>query len=242
MRADQIMTRTVITIRPDQTVFDAAKIMLQNHISGLPVVDRDGVMVGIISEGDFLHRVEIGTQRKRSRWLEFFAGPGKAASDYVREQGRKVSELMTPDPLTIQASTQLDDIVEVMEKHSIKRLPVMTNYRLVGIVTRSNLLQAVSILASDVADPTGNDDLIRQNIITSIEKNDWATYGLGVIVKDGVVHLSGVVTDDRSRQASIVAAENVPGVKSVHDHMCWIDAMSGMYLNSLEDDRALRSV
>jgi CBS domain-containing protein len=242
MRADQIMTRTVVTIRPDQTIYDAAKIMLQHHISGLPVVDIAGKLVGIISESDFLHRIEIGTQKKRNRWLEFFVGPGKAASDYVREQGRKVGEVMTPDPHTVEASAQLNEVVEVMEKHHIKRLPVMTDHRLVGIVTRANLLQAVSILAGDVADPTCDDDRIRDNILTSIQKNEWSTFGLGVVVRDGVVHLSGVITDDRSRQASIVAAENIKGVKSVHDHLCWVDATSGMYLNSLEDERALRAV
>jgi CBS domain-containing protein len=235
MRADQIMTRAVITIRQEDTIFDAAKKMLQHHISGLPVVDAAGALTGIISEGDFLRRVEIGTQKRRGRWLRFLVGPGKAASDYVHEQGRKVGELMTPDPCTVTKDASLEEIVELMEKNNIKRVPVVDGDRLVGIVTRSNLVQAVSVMAGNVPDPTGDDDQIREKILKSVEQNDWATFGLGVIVKDGVVHLSGVITDERSRQASIVAAENVPGVKRVHDHLCWISGMAGMYVNSPED-------
>jgi predicted transcriptional regulator len=122
-----------------------------------------------------------------------------------------------------------------MEKNNIKRVPVVDEDRLVGIVTRSDLMQAVSAIADNVLGLTGNDDQIRDKILKVFEENDWATVGLGVIVKDGIVHLSGVITDERSRQASIVAAENVSGVKRVHDHLCWVGPMSGMYLNSSED-------
>jgi CBS domain-containing protein len=235
MRADQIMTQNVITIRPEGTIADAAKMMLKHHISGLPVVDEAGELRGIISESDFLRRVEIGTQKRRGRWLRILVGPGKAASEYVHEQGRKVREIMTTTPCTVTRDASLGDIVELMEKNNIKRVPVVDEDRLVGIVTRSNLMQAVSVIADNVPGPTGNDDRIRDKILKSFEENDWATVGLGVIVKDGVVHLSGVITDERSRQASIVAAENVPGVKRVHDHLCWVGPIAGMYLNSSED-------
>lgn len=241
MRADQVMTRNVITIKPGDTIVHAAQMMLQRHISGLPVVDDAGTLVGIISEADFLRRVEIGTQKRRGRWLQILLGPGKAASNYVHEQGRKVSELMTSDPCTITSETLLEDIVDLMEKNNVKRLPVVEGSRLAGIVTRSNLLQAVSGLAGQITGPSGNDDQMRDQIFQSIENKEWAIFGLGIIVKDGVVHLSGVITDDRLRRASIVAAENVAGVKAVHDHFCWVDAMSGMYLNSPEDDRNLRA-
>ncbi len=162
-------------------------------------------------------------------------GPGKAASEYVHEQGRKVREIMTTTLCTVTRDASLGDIVELMEKNNIKRVPVVDEDQLVGIVTRSNLMQAVSVVAENVPGPTGNDDQIRDKIFKSFEENDWATVGLGVIVEDGVVHLSGMITDQRSRQASIVAAENVPGVKRVHDHLCWVGPMSGMYLNSSED-------
>ena len=235
MRADQIMTRDVITIRPEGTIADAAKMMLRHHISGLPVVDEAGALRGIISEGDFLRRVEIGTQKRRGRWLRILVGPGKTASEYVHEQGRKVGEIMTSAVCTVTGDASLGDIVELMEKNNIKRVPVIDGDRLVGIITRSNLMQAVSVIADDIPSPTGDDDQIRDKILKCFEQNDWATVGLGVIVKDGVVHLSGMITDEGSRQASIVTAENVPGVKRVHDHLCWVGPIAGMYLNSSED-------
>jgi CBS domain-containing protein len=236
MRAHQIMTRQVITIAAGASIVDAANIMLDKHISGLPVVDDAGAVVGIVSQGDFIRRAEIGTERKRGRWLKFLVGPGAAASDFVRERGRKVEEIMTPDPCTVTEDATLEDIVELMERNHIKRLPVLRGDRLVGIVTRTNLLQAVAGLTRDVPDPTADDDHIRNRIINSIEKFDWTPFGLGVIVANGVVHLSGVITNEQSREASIAAAENVSGVTKVHDHLCWVEPMSGMYLNSPEDD------
>jgi CBS domain-containing protein len=241
MRAHQIMTRQVITIATDAPIVDAANTMLDKHISGLPVVDQAGKLVGIVSQGDFIRRAEIGTQRKRGRWLKFLVGPGTAASDFVHERGRKVGEIMTPDPCTVTEDATLEDIVELMERHNVKRLPVMRGDRLVGIVTRSNLLQAVAGLTRDVPDPTADDDHIRNHIIASVEKTDWAPFGLGVIVVNGVVHLSGVITNEQSREATIVAAENVSGVTKVHDHLCWVEPMSGMYLNSQEDEKVLRA-
>jgi CBS domain-containing protein len=239
MRAHQIMTRQVITVASGAAVLEAANTLLQNHISGLPVVDETGKLVGIVSQGDFIRRAEIGTQRKRGRWLKFLLGPGKAASDFVRERGRKVAEIMTADPCTVTEDATLEAIVELMERNNVKRLPVVRGDRLVGIVTRTNLLSAVAGLARDVPDPTADDDHIRSRIIASIEKADWAPFGLGVIVLNGVVHLSGVITNENSRQAAIVAAENVSGVSQVHDHLCWVEPMSGMYLNSTEDEDLL---
>jgi CBS domain-containing protein len=241
MRAHQIMTRKVFTVSPDTTVVDAANIMLRQHISGLPVTNIDGKLVGIISEGDFIHRAEIGTQRRRARWLRFLIGAGREAADFIREQGRKVGEIMTPNPSIISEDTSLEDIVKIMDKNNIKRLPVVRDGKIVGIVTRTNLLQAVSALAREVPDPTADDDHIRDRITFALEKNDWCPFGLSVIVRDGIVHLSGVITDDRARQAAVIAAENVIGVRKVHDHLCWVDPMSGMYINSPEDERLART-
>ena len=240
MRAHQIMTRQVITVATGAPIVEAANTMLQNHISGLPVVDETGKLVGIISQGDFIRRAEIGTQRKRGRWLKLLLGPGRVASDFVHERGRKVGEIMTLDPCTVTEDATLEDVVRLMEQNNIKRLPVMRGDQLVGIVTRSNLLQAVAELAQEVPDPTADDDHIRNHIITSIEKTDWGPFGLGVIVRNGNVHLSGVITNERSRQAAIVAAENVSGVRKVHDHLCWVEPTSGMYLNSQEDEALLK--
>ena len=236
MRAHQIMTRSVITVTPETSVVEAADIMLKRHISGLPVVDSAGALIGIISEGDFIRRSEINTGRKRSGFMKFILGAGREAADFVHEHGRKVGEIMTPEPLTINEETDLEQIVELMEKNDVKRLPVMNGNELAGIVTRANLLQAVASLARDIPDPTADDDHIRNRIINAMEKNHWCPWGLNVVVRDGIVHLSGVITEERSRQAAIVCAESVAGVKKVHDHLCWVEPMSGMYLNSQEDE------
>ena len=233
MRAHQIMTRSVVSITPDATILEAADTMLQHHVSGLPVVDAASKLVGIVSEGDFIRRGEIGTQRKRSRWRRLLGGAG--ATQCGREEGRKVSEVMTREPFTIAEDATLEEIVASMETNDIKRLPVMHGDKLVGIVSRANLLQAVASLAREIPDPTADDDHIRSRIIQALEKNDWCPFGLNVVVRDGIVHLSGVITDENSRQAAVVAAENISGVKKVHDHLCWVETMSGMYLESPED-------
>ena len=235
MRAHQIMTKPVTTVTPDTTIVEAANTMLQRRVSGLPVVDAQGRLVGIVSESDFIRRGELGTQRKRGRFLAFILGPGQAATDFVREHGRRVAEVMTPDPISITEDAPLEKIVALMEKNHVKRLPVMRGDRIVGIVSRANLLQAVASLARDIPDPTADDDHIRNRTIDALRKNDWCPQGLSVIVRDGIVHLSGIITDERSRQAAIVAAENVAGVNKVHDHLCWVDPMSGIYLIAPED-------
>jgi CBS-domain-containing membrane protein len=241
MRAHQIMTRPVFTVLPEATILEAANLMLARHISGLPVVDAAGILVGIVSEGDFIRRSEIGTQRKRSRLLNFILGPGQSATDFVHEHGCKISEIMTPDPVTINEDTSLETIVTLMEKNKLKRLPVIRDGRVVGIVTRGNLLQAVASLARRIPDPTADDDHIRNRIIDALGRKDWCPHGLSVVVRDGIVHLSGVITDDRSRQAAIVCAETIAGVKKVHDHLCWIDPMSGMYFIAPEDEELAKA-
>lgn len=235
MRAHQIMTRSVVTVTPETTILKAANIMLQRQVSALPVLDTAGRLVGLVSEGDLIRRIEIGTQRKRGRWLKLLLGPGRAATDFVHEHGRKVAEVMTPDPFTVTEDTTLEQIVESMEVNGVKRLPVMRGNQLVGIVSRANLLQAVASLAREIPDPTADDDHIRRRIIDVLERSDWRPIGFGVVVREGIVHLSGIITEERSRQAAIVAAENISGVKKVHDHLCWVEPMSGMYLESPED-------
>lgn len=241
MRAHQIMTRQVITTTPEASIAEAARVMLEHHISGLPVVNDVGQLVGIVSQGDFLRRAEIGTQRRRPRWLRILTGWGEEAADFVRERGRKVGEVMNDSPITVSEDATLEDVSTAMEKNDIKRVPVMRGDRMVGIVTRTNLVQAVLDLARDVPDPTADDDHIQRRIFAAIEKNDWRPFGLSIVVRDGIVHLNGVITDERSRQAAIVAAENVAGVRKVHDHLVWIEPMSGIYLDSPEDERKAKA-
>ena len=139
MRAHQIMTKKVTTTTPETSILDAAHIMLREHISGLPVVDRNSKLVGIVSEGDFIRRDEIGTQKSRSRWLQFILGPGKLAVEFVHARGRRVCDVMTDDPVTATEDTSLQELVRLMEKNRVKRLPIMRNRAIVGIVIQSFL-------------------------------------------------------------------------------------------------------
>jgi CBS domain-containing protein len=242
MRAHHIMTRKVTTVRAGTAILEAANLMLQHHISGLPVVDEVGRLIGMISEGDFIRRSEIGTQRPEIRWLDFLMGPGKSALQFVQENGRKVGEIMTKDGLiTAEEDQPLEALVRLMERHHVKRLPIVREDRLIGIVTRTDLLRAVASLARDVPDPTADDTHIRNRVIAAIEKHEWQPSQLGVTVRDGIVHLSGMITDERFRQAAIVAAENVPGVRLVHDHLYVFDTMSGLSFHSPEDEEWART-
>lgn len=219
MLARQIMTQHVITIGADAPIADAVDAMLRHHVSGLPVVDANGDLVGIVSEGDFIRRAEIGTQKKRGRWLSFLAGADRVAADFVHAHGRKVGDIMTTDPLTISDDTPLDELVGIMESNKVKRLPVMRGNRMVGIVTRSDFLPTLADLARHAPSPSADDDRTREQVIAAIEGAAWAPCRLKVTVHDGVVSLSGVVASKNARQAAIVAAENVPGVTKVLDNL-----------------------
>jgi CBS domain-containing protein len=229
MKAKDVMTRNVISIAPDATVLQAARLMLEHHISGLPVIDKAGQLVGVVSEGDFLRRRETGTERRRSRWLKFLMGPGRIAADYIHSHGRKVSDVMSGDVKTIGEDAALEDIVQLMEKWRIKRLPVLRGDKVVGIVTRSNLMHAVVSLArSAPAEPKG-DDAIREQLQTVMQREPWAPVAtVNAVVRDGVVELWGMISDERQRDALKVAAENIAGVKAVNDHLVWIEPTSGM--------------
>ena len=236
MQAKDVMTSPVVSVEPDSSVLQAIRIMLRRHISGLPVIDKEGRLVGIVSEGDFLRRVETGTQRQRPRWLEYLIGPGRLADEYTRSHGRKINEIMTPDPVTLSEETPLGDIVRVMEKHRIKRLPVVRGNKVVGIVSRANLVHALAALVRDVTPTVASDQAIRDRIIAELAEQSWAPKAsINVIVTDGVVDLWGPIPDERERQAIVVAAENAPGVKAVNDHLVWVDVMSGMVLQQSDE-------
>lgn len=236
MKARDIMTWPVISIEPEATVQAAIVRMLKHRISALPVVEADGGLVGIVSEGDLLRRTEIGTERRRPHWLEFLLGPGRLASEYAHTHGRKVKEVMTADPVTVDADASLEEIVALMERHRIKRLPVMRNGQMVGIVSRANLIQALASLVPTVAEGTADDAAIRQKLLSEMDQQPWAPKGLiNVIVKDGVVSLWGSITDEREREALHVLAENTPGVKEVHDHLVWVEPTTGLILTAGEE-------
>jgi CBS domain-containing protein len=240
MKVHDVMTTRVISIETDAPIMRAIRLMLQNRISGLPVLGPKGELVGMVTEGDFIRRGEIGTQRHRNRWLEFLIGPGRLADEYVHARGRKVEEVMTPGPITVTEDTALDEVVRLMERHRIKRLPVTRAGKLVGIVTRANIMHALVSLAVETKAPAGDDAAIREQILAECGKQSWAPM-VNVVVRNGVVALWGAITDERERQAIIVASENVPGVKNVHDHLVWVDPNSGFMIQSEEDEARARA-
>jgi len=237
MKAKDVMTHRVISIESNANILQAARLMLQNRISGLPVVDGSGNLVGVVTEGDFLRRSETATERKRPRWLEFLLGSGRLADDFVHSHGRKVEEIMTPNPRTITENTPLNEIVQMMEKYRIKRLPVVRGPRLVGIVSRANLLHALASVARDIKPVAGGDEAIRTQLLKELDKQKWAPAALiNIVVRNGIVELCGSITDERQRAALTVMAENISGVKSVRDHLVWVEPMSGLLLYSPEDE------
>ena len=228
MRARDVMTRGVISVDPNATVLQAARIMLQHHISGLPVVDSAGKLVGVLSEGDFLRRQETGTERRRSRWLEFLMGPGRMAADYSHSHGSKVAEVMTADVQTVDEDARWKMSWTLMEERRIKRVPVLRG----GPRRHRHPLQSHACDGQPGArGAAGRGRRCRHSRPAAGEHADeaWAPAAMAnVMVRGGVVELWGVVVDERQREALKVAAENIPGVKAVKDHLTWVEPMSGV--------------
>jgi CBS domain-containing protein len=238
MKAVDVMTRNVVSVELDSSVFEAAQRMILNRISGLPVLDTSGKLVGVVTESDLLRRAETGTMRRRPSWLEFFLGKGRLATEYVRTHASKIWDLMTSDPQTIVEETPLDEIVTLMEQKRIKRLPVMRGDKMVGIVSRANLVQALATLARETADTLPSDATLREFVLAEIDKQPWSPGALiNVIVRDGVVELWGTILDERKRQALRVVAENVPGTRQVKDHLVWVEPVSGMVVEAPDQER-----
>ena len=236
MNVADIMTRTVISVTPETTIAEAAQLLLQHRISGLPVVDPGGAVVGIVTEGDLLRRAETGTQRRHARWLEFLIAPGRLAREYTDANARNVGEVMSEEVVSATPRDALSDVVEVMERRRVKRLPVIEAGRLVGIVSRANLVRA---LVQGMAKPSGtsDDSVIASDaelcgrILAEIARQPWGPRAsVDVRVTDGVVELHGTIIDDRERTALQVLAEKIPGVKAVRDNLVWIEPVSGFVI------------
>ncbi len=230
MQAKDVMTKKVISVGPEDTILRAIRLMLQNKISGLPVIDMSGQLVGVVTEGDFLRRGENETLHRPPRWIEFLMGPGPLATEYVHSHGRKVREVMTNEVRSVTEDTPLEEVVNVMEKYHVKRVPVLHENKVVGIISRANIVRAVAKVAWQTAKAgvPGDDAQIRQQLVDFLNKQRWAPTGtVNVTVGNGVVTFTGAIYDDRQREALRVAAENIPGVKSIDDQILWIDPGSG---------------
>lgn len=203
--------------------------MLGSRVRGLPVIDGKKGLVGIITEGDFLRRAELGTERKRSRWLTFFASAGSMADDYVHVHGRKVYEVMSTDLVTISPDAALDELVSLMASRRVKLVPVVQDGELLGVVARADLMRALIKSLPGTQSTSADDEQMRQQIMAEMAKQHWSAM-IRVDVHQGVVDLTGIIFDEHARDAARVAAENVAGVKSVVDQLAWVEPISGVYI------------
>lgn len=231
LAAGDVMTGEVATVLADSPLHAAIRLMLDRHVSGLPVLDGTGMLVGIVTEGDLLRRVELGTEEHPSAWRAFFRGPDRQAADYVATHSRVVRDVMTATVLTVDVATPLSDVVTLMQDKHVKRVPVLSGHMLVGIVSRSDLLRqlAESLPGPTRAPITGqSDDTIHDNILAEFRRQSWARDGVKVVVIGGVVDLEGMIFEISQRAAMRVAVENVPGVTAMRDHTIWVEPYSGM--------------
>jgi CBS domain-containing protein len=231
-----VMTRNVICIAPDATVEEAVNLMLSRHISGLFVVDKGGELAGVVTEGDLLRRDEIGTQRNRPWWLRLLASPARQAADFTHACGRHVRDVMTEDVLSIAQDAPLEDVVETMEKRRIKRLPVTADGRVIGVVSRADLLRALIGRVRNTQPPATDDRGIRTAILDALEAQPWAPMTtLNVTVADGVADVWGTITNEPERHAIRVVVENTAGVKSIHDHLVYIEPYTGTVIEAPDE-------
>ncbi len=219
MKAHDVMTTPVITVKPTASIKEVAQLFLKCKISAVPVVDDQGKLVGIVSEGDLVHRSEIGTTKHRPWWLVLMAGDQVLAADFIKTHATRVADVMTRNVITAAPDTPLSEIAVTLEQHGIKRLPIVRNGELVGIVSRANLVQAVATSGSRLDIPM-SDSAIRDKLVARLHKQSWAPKVLlNATVNDGIVDLWGFVDSDTERRAVEVAAETTPGVRAVNDHM-----------------------
>jgi CBS domain-containing protein len=219
MQAMQVMTRPVVTVPADATVFAAADILLGSRISAAPVIDADGKMVGIVSEADLMNRPEIGTVPGKS-WLQrLLADDAVLARDYVRSHSHHVADVMTRNVITAEERAEVLDIAALMQRHHIKRVPIVRDGKVVGIVSRANLLQGLLARESQPSDGLASDESVRTKVSAELAKHSWGSGVTNVVVDKGVVHLWGHVAAGASKDAVRIAVENVSGVRRVANNI-----------------------
>jgi CBS domain-containing protein len=220
MRAADVMTRNVICVRPEATVMEAARLLLGAKVSAVPVVDDEGRMVGLLSEGDLVRRVEIDSQKRRSWWSTVFANRETLAAEYIKSHGRLVRDVMTTGVIVAEQDTGLGVIADLMEKHHIKRVPVVRDGKVVGIVSRANMLQALIGCPRTIRIGPADDTNLRDRVMAELERQPWSSFGVAnVIVQDGVARIWGYAENQQHSEACRIAAESVPGVKGVENHL-----------------------
>lgn len=220
MKARDVMSRNVISVTPETGILEAAEIMSAHHLPGLPVIDRAGELIGILTEGDLLRRWEMGTDRRHAGFAAFKAGVEQVAADYVRSHGRHVRNLMTTNVVTVNEDAELETLVELLERHGFRQMPVLREGKVAGLVSRADILRAFCAAARRIALDVQSDDEINRTLFAIFTRESWAPLDrIDVAVRNGVVELFGMIDNEGQRKALIVAAESVNGVKEVRDHL-----------------------
>jgi len=220
MKASDIMVSNVITIGPDASVQDVANLLLSNRISAVPVVGADGGILGIVSEGDLINRADTATAHRKSWWLNALASTEALAIEYTKTHSRRVSDVMTHDVITASPETPVSEIAALLEKNSIKRVPIVNDGKLIGIVSRANLIQGLASLKEKAPQSHCDDSAIRDKIMTKLNNERWARPALlTVTVQDGTVDLWGIVDSEVEKKAVGVLVEVTPGVHAVNDNL-----------------------
>jgi CBS domain-containing protein len=220
MKASDVMVSTVITVGPDATVQDVADLLLRNRISAVPVVGANGEVLGIVSEGDLMNRPESKTERQKSWWLHVLASNDALAVDYVKSNSRKAADVMTRDVITASPETPVAEIAALLEKNCIKRVPITKDRKIVGIVSRANLLQGLASLKSKAPKAQIDDSAIREKVMKKLTTESWARPALiSITVQDGAVDLWGIVDSEIEKKAVHVLAEVTPGVRAVNNNL-----------------------
>ena len=221
MLAKDVMTPNVVTIAPSLAIEEIAQLLLSCNISGVPVVDAEDRLIGLVSEGDLLRRLEDGTERRRSWWLNLLTGPEERAREFVKTHGRRAEDVMTREVMTVTADTPVGEIAQILERRRIKRVPVVEDGKIVGIVSRANLLHCLATHKDRISiTPTPDDRAIREQVQALVAKEDWITHGsLNALVADGVAELWGWVDSEDERKALLTAVGELDGVKEVVDHL-----------------------
>jgi CBS domain-containing protein len=221
MLARDIMTTDVCTFAPDTTVLEAARMLVDRRISGAPVVDAAGRVIGIVSEGDLIRRAELGTEKEWSGWREFLMAKRTLAHEFIKSHATRIGDIMTAPVWTVNEDATLAELAEMFEKKNIRRAPVVRDGKLVGIASRADMVRALlrCWAAAHPAAPV-DDAAIRQSILDHAASERWSdTAMLNVEVKDGAVDLYGVADSEDVARALQVLAESMPGVKSVQNHL-----------------------
>lgn len=214
MLAKDVMTSPVTTVGPDTPVAEVAALLLERHISAVPVVEADGRLIGIVSEGDLMRRSESGTERRHAWWLALFSDPRADAREYVKSHGLRARDVMSRELVTVGEDAPIDRIADLLEEHGIKRVPVVSAGKVLGIVSRANLLQALVARPRAGAVPA-DDRALREKVKQALEETGARSLYVNVVVADGVVHLWGLAYTEEEREAMRIAAEGVSGAKEV---------------------------